>query len=108
MLMSFITTILLVVFGLDPASGRIARQRPLYQEKPRHEVENHRHRHRGHGNRKHKKHYDQDFTPIPQSIDGAPPKEGDPPLPQSQKVSPKSPPPPMTTSTEDFSLRLNF
>ena len=49
MLMSFITTILLVVFGLDPASGRIARQRPLYHEKPRHEVENHRHRHRGHG-----------------------------------------------------------
>ena len=39
MLMSFITTILLVVFGLDPASGRIARQRPLYHEKPRHEVE---------------------------------------------------------------------
>ena len=108
MLMSFITTILLVVFGLDPASGRIARQRPLYHEKPRHEVENHRRRHKGHGNKKHRKHYDQDFTPVPQSVDGTRPEDGDAPLPHSEKVSPKSPPPPMTTTTEEFNLRLRI
>lgn len=107
MLMSFITTILLVVFGLDPASGRIGKHRPMYREKTRHDVENHRRR-RGHDNKKHRKHYDQDFAPIPQSIDGTPPQGDDAPLPQSKKVSPKSPPPPMTTSTEDFNFRLKF
>lgn len=108
MLMSFITTILLVVFGLDPASGRIARQRPLYTEKSNHEVENHRHRHRGHGNRKHRKHYDQDFTPIPTTLVSSHSDENDPSIPQSKKVTRKSPPPPMTTSVEDFNLRLRI
>jgi len=107
MLMSFITTILLVVFGLDPASGRVGKHRPMYREKARHDVENHRRR-RGHDNKKHRKHYDQDFAPVHQSIDGAPSQGDDAPLPRSEKVSPKSPPPPMTTSTEDFNLRLKF
>lgn len=108
MLMSFITTILLLVFGLDPSSGRIPTRRPMYRENHRHEVENHRRRHRSDGERKHKKHYDQDFTPISQSIDGKPPPEDDSPIPQSDKVSSKSaPPPPMTTSTEDFTLRFS-
>ena len=102
MLMSFITTILLIVFGLDPSSGRIPTRRPMYREKPRHDVENHRRRHRNHGEKKHKKHYDQDFAPVPRSIDGSPPLDGNTPLPKSEKVSPKSPPAPMTTSTGDF------
>ena len=107
MLMSFITTILLVVFGIDPTSGRVKRQ-PIYKENPIHEVENHRQRHKGHGNKKHRKHYDQDFTPIPESEHGRPHKKDNAHLHKSKKDSPKSPPPPMTTSTEDFGLRLKF
>lgn len=106
MLMSFITTILLVVFGLDPTSGRVKRQQPIYKEKPRDEVENHRQRHNGPGNKKHRKYYDQDFTPTPQSEHGRSYKNDD--ASQSGKDGPKSPPPPMTTSTEDFGMRLKF
>ena len=63
MLMSFITTILLVVFGLDPATGKMKHQ-PINKENPRHNVEDHRHRQ--HRNRKK---YDTDFSPLSPPID---------------------------------------
>tara|TARA_B110000967_G_scaffold202143_1_gene240469 strand:+ start:78 stop:626 length:549 start_codon:yes stop_codon:yes gene_type:complete len=112
MLMSFITTILLVVFGLDPSSGKM-KHKPMYKEKPRYNVENHRHRQ--HRNRKPRNQYDQDFAPISPSIDTSPQRHvSDARSPQRhvrdarspQKISPKSPPPPMTTSIEEFKLQI--
>ena len=101
MLMSFVTTILLIVFGLDPSSGRL-KYNPSHRH---HNVKPVDYRRKREG--RHRKHpakkYDDEFAPVPPSANKYS-DTGNPELPKSEKISPKSPPPPTTTTTEQFQL----
>jgi hypothetical protein len=98
MLMSFVTSILLIVFGIDPSSGKLKyNQNSQYinRVKP---VDHRRKR----GDRHHKRSsnkYDDDFAPIPSSNN-----YDDDSKPYRSKKN--HPPPPNTTTTEKFTQAL--
>ena len=89
-LMSFITTILLVVFGLDSNSGKIQRY-----EKPYNNEENH-YRHKCE-KKKHEKKYDNHYGPVNHNHHNKH---------KRRDTHPNKPPPPMTTSLETFKTNL--
>ena len=117
MLMSFITTILLVVFGLDKNSGKVHQYK-----KPYNDDENH-YRHKGE-KRKHEKKYDNHYGPVNHNHHNKHKHHKDHPHHDKHKdrrhhdkhndnhphhkhsgkhPHHNKPPPPMTTSVENFS-----
>ena len=102
MLMSFITTILLVVFGLDKNSGKIHQFK-----KPYNNDENH-YRHKGQ-KKKHEKKYDNHYGPVNHDNHDKHKHHKDhrhhhkDHRHHDKHPHHNKPPPPMTTSIEEFS-----